>query len=47
LGNTGDTSTLPALNQAAKDSEKLIAGHARWAIGQIESRKTDSGGRVF
>jgi hypothetical protein len=31
LGNAGDVSTLPALSQAAKDSEPLIAEHARWA----------------
>jgi epoxyqueuosine reductase len=38
LGNTGDASALPALNQAAKDSEPLIAEHARWAMEQIQSK---------
>jgi epoxyqueuosine reductase len=38
LGNTGDKSALPALNQAAGDSEPLIAEHARWAVEQIEAR---------
>jgi epoxyqueuosine reductase len=38
LGNTGDESDLPALQKAAGDYEPLIAGHARWAIEQIESR---------
>ena len=37
LGNTGDTSALPALRKAAGDAEPLIAGHAQWAIQQIES----------
>jgi epoxyqueuosine reductase len=38
LGNTGDQSALPHLDMAAKDSEPLIAEHARWAISEIESR---------
>jgi epoxyqueuosine reductase len=38
LGNVGDASALPALQQATTDSEPLIAEHARWAIGEIASR---------
>ena len=38
LGNVGDASALPALEQAARDPEPLIAEHARWAIEQIRSR---------
>jgi epoxyqueuosine reductase len=38
LGNVGGDSALPALRKAAQDSEPLIAGHAQWAIEQIESR---------
>ncbi len=38
LGNIGNASALPHLQKAAKDSEPLIAEHAQWAIGQIESR---------
>jgi epoxyqueuosine reductase len=38
LGNTGSVSALPALSQAAKDSEPLIAEHARWAMERISSR---------
>jgi epoxyqueuosine reductase len=38
LGNVGDASVLPALQQATADSEPLIAEHARWAIGEIASR---------
>jgi epoxyqueuosine reductase len=38
LGNTGDTTTLPALETATRDGEPLIAEHARWAITQIEAR---------
>jgi epoxyqueuosine reductase len=37
LGNTGDVSALPALSQAAKDSEPLIAEHARWAMERIRA----------
>ena len=37
LGNTGDASALPHLQNAANDSEPLIAEHARWAIGQIKA----------
>jgi epoxyqueuosine reductase len=39
LGNTGDVSALPALSQAAKDSEPLIAEHARWALERIQSKE--------
>ena len=39
LGNTGDASALPHLQKAAKDSEPLIAEHARWALEQIQSRE--------
>jgi epoxyqueuosine reductase len=38
LGNVGDESALPALEQAADDHEPLIAEHARWAIEQIRQR---------
>jgi epoxyqueuosine reductase len=39
LGNTGDESALPALENSSRDSEPLIAEHARWAISEIESRQ--------
>ena len=39
LGNTGDKSALPALRKAARDSEPLIAEHARWAIERIQSKE--------
>lgn len=43
LGNVGDQSALPALSRAAKDSEPLIAEHARWAMERIQSKgKWDS-----
>ena len=35
LGNTGDTSALPALEKATRDAEPLIAEHAHWAIEHI------------
>lgn len=38
LGNTADSSALPALERAAHDQESLIAEHARWAIAQISER---------
>jgi epoxyqueuosine reductase len=39
LGNIGDAKVLPDLEKAARDSEQLIAEHARWAIAQIEVRQ--------
>ena len=39
LGNVGDESALPALEQASHDAEPLIAEHARWAMEQIELRR--------
>jgi epoxyqueuosine reductase len=38
LGNTGDESSLAALNHAMSDQEPLIAEHARWAMEQIQGR---------
>lgn len=38
IGNTGDTTALPALERAATDVEPLIAEHARWAIDEIKTR---------
>ncbi|HTL74112.1 MAG TPA: tRNA epoxyqueuosine(34) reductase QueG [bacterium] len=40
LGNAGNATALPALTKAATDKEPLIAEHARWAMEQIESRKS-------
>jgi epoxyqueuosine reductase len=37
LGNTGNAGDLPALRQAAADPDPLIAQHAAWAVGQVES----------
>jgi epoxyqueuosine reductase len=39
LGNVGNETALPALRKATTDAEPLIAEHAQWAIGQIESRR--------
>ena len=41
LGNTGDTTALPALTRATQDPEPLIAEHAHWAIQQIKTRSTN------
>jgi epoxyqueuosine reductase len=38
LGNCGDETVLPALQQAAADPEPLVAEHAQWAIARIQSR---------
>lgn len=40
LGNVADASALPPLQKAAADPEALIAEHARWAIDQIQKRKS-------
>jgi epoxyqueuosine reductase len=38
LGNVGTHADLPALREAANDSEPLIAEHATWAIQRIRER---------
>ncbi len=38
LGNVGDLSDLPALEDAAADPDPLIAEHAEWAIDRIQER---------
>ena len=40
LGNVGTPQDLPALEQAARDPEPLIAEHATWAIDRIRKRTT-------
>ncbi len=35
LGNTGDPEAVPALAEAMESPEKLIRGHAAWALGRI------------
>jgi epoxyqueuosine reductase len=37
LGNTADSTALPALRRAAADREPLVAEHAQWALRQIEN----------
>ncbi len=39
LGNTGGRDDLPALREAAHDSDPLVAEHARWAIMEIQGRE--------
>ena len=41
LGNIGDESALPALENAARDPEPLIAEHARWAVDQIQTKRNN------
>jgi len=43
LGNVGTADDLPALREAAVDPEPLIAEHASWALGQIETRISGDG----
>ena len=38
LGNSADARALPALENASRDPEPLIAEHARWAMEQVEQR---------
>ena len=38
LGNVGNRDDLPALEQAARDPEPLIAEHAAWAVAEIGKR---------
>jgi epoxyqueuosine reductase len=40
LGNIGDEQSLPALEQARNDPEPLVREHSKWAIEQIENRKS-------
>ncbi len=40
LGNVGTARNLPALEQAARDPEPLIAEHARWALERIRARES-------
>jgi epoxyqueuosine reductase len=42
LGNVGDMTDLPALEQAATDPEPLIAEHATWAIERIRERSGET-----
>jgi epoxyqueuosine reductase len=38
LGNVGDQGCLAALEKATRDTEPLIAEHARWALQQVQRR---------
>ncbi len=38
LGNVGTAEDLTSLRVAAADQDAMVAEHARWAVGQIESR---------
>lgn len=39
LGNIGTREDLPALEEAARGGDGLVAEHARWAIREIEARE--------
>ena len=41
LGNVGDVSALPALEEALNDDAELIRDAARWAIARIQNRLPD------
>jgi epoxyqueuosine reductase len=38
LGNRGDAEAIPALQEASRDADPVVAEHARWAIARIENR---------
>lgn len=38
MGNSGDTKFLPTLRALAKDSDPIVAEHARWAAGKLGLR---------
>ncbi|WP_417386034.1 tRNA epoxyqueuosine(34) reductase QueG [Gimesia sp.] len=40
LGNRGDASAVPALNNVLNDAEPLIRGAAAWALGQLGATET-------
>ena len=44
LGNTGTTDDLPALQQASRHPDPLVAEHATWAITEIRSRSRQTSG---
>ena len=39
LGNSGDLRAIPALQQAAHDSEPIVADAARWAIERLQGQQ--------
>jgi epoxyqueuosine reductase len=42
LGNWGDPSAIPALQQALADVDPLPRGHAAWALGEVARRHADT-----
>jgi epoxyqueuosine reductase len=44
LGNRGDESHLPLLDQFAEDDDSMLALHAAWAAGAIRRRSSRGGG---
>jgi HEAT repeat protein len=52
LGNCGDTSVLPLLQEVAQDADPIVQAAARWAITRISQRfhvsiSTPSGGAAI
>jgi len=39
IGNTGNETDIPLLEQAAKDDEALVREHAEWAMKKVKSKK--------
>jgi epoxyqueuosine reductase len=39
IGNNGNASDLPLLEQAIQDEESLISRHARWAKEKLQDKK--------
>jgi epoxyqueuosine reductase len=44
LGNVGDQTALPALQQVATEPDPILSDHARWATRQIQARTTNQMG---
>ncbi len=40
LGNTGDTTAVPHLQEALENQEEIVREHAAWALGQIGGAKS-------
>lgn len=47
LGNWGSPEALPVLEQALRDPEPLIRGHAEWAIERIKNKINNSINGIF
>jgi len=42
MGNSGDTSLVPVLEELAKDDDPVVAEHADWALKQLQHKALTS-----